>query len=104
MGLAFDLQYRTHPSDSAYGQIRRQPKPRPDIDIARMLELHLVRGVLPPCHVRNEVAGVGKSLKRCVDLSALFWRGRQFTGQCAYGLHRENVSHMYITYKTVAKA
>ena len=104
MGLAFDLQCRTHPSDSAYGQIRRQPKPRPDIDVARMLERHLVRGVLQPCHVRNEVAGVGKSLKRCVDLSALLWGGRQFTGQCAYGLHKESVSPMYVTYKTAAKA
>jgi hypothetical protein len=99
MRLALDLQGRTDTSNGAYRQICRQSKLRPHIGVAGMLELHLVGGVLPPCDVRNEVAGVCKGDKRRIDLSALLWGWRQFTRQCAYRLHREIISHMYVTYK-----
>ena len=93
MGLALDLQGCTDTGNGAYGQIGRQPKLCPHIRVAGLLKLHLVRGVLPPCHVRNEVAGVGKGGKRGVQFSALLGSGCKFARQGTYRLHKDN----YIT-------
>ena len=105
MGSGFHLQRGTDTGNGAYRQIGRQAELCPDIRVAGVLHLHLVRGVLPPCHVRNEVAGVGKGDKRRVNLSALLWGGRQFTGKCAYGLHRGKLYHICTSHvQTAAKA
>lgn len=87
VGGALDFQRCADTRNRPDGQISGQPKLRPHINIAGMLELHLVRGVLPPRHVSNPVAGIGKGKQRGIKLRALLWGRSEFAGDRAYGVH-----------------
>ena len=88
VGFALDLQGSADAGNRSNGQVGRQPKAAPDLSVADMLDLHLVTRMDLACHVGNEIAGVGKGHKCRVEFAALFWSGRKFAGNCAYGVHK----------------
>lgn len=95
MGFCRNLEGCAYACNGPNGQIGRQPKTCPHIRIAGMLDLHFIRGMFPPCDIRNEVAGIGKRAKRGVEFGGLLRGWCQLAG---YGARRFH-SAEYITYE-----